>query len=299
LGSRFSFGEELFVEGQQIFETSKHIRFPHGYKIFNENGRQINIINDDSDVEVRIVCAGKKFAEGKMAYMSEWSFNRMLSGHRSNWIVENSPSIFNNGTLTRLPYENIKIFSYESGVKFPNGYTIFDQNGKILKTGPKKSGLNVRGQVLIPTSLGLVTAHITSYGYNLYEKSGSLQFAVDSTYREMLTSNTFSNYKNMDLNKQISPENSKFEYDVDSAIKWKLLGHWKDDKQVYHFTPNNEIHITTESKDHLINNWNVKSGALIWQSKFYDLTIDHNKIVIKPQDLPGPVYTLIRTQQDN
>lgn len=292
-GLQRSWGFEGIDEDRQVFETVRSVHFPHGFKVLDSRGRLIKTVNHPANELVRCVVMGKSFAYGKEAYMSDWSFNRLLNGKQPNWVVANDDPV------SIYSEEDMEVFDSEKGVKFPYGYKIYDHRGNIIKSDSSNTGLNVRGRKVIHTSSGKKIAYLTSWAYNQVVEGKPPTWAIGSNSVEYYPKSNEKIETHNLPSLRLIVDKSVNESDDDAAKKWKLLGFWRDDqKQSYHIKENGVICISSESSKEMTNTWDVKNGLFIWESKSHEILGPINdKLVFRPKDSPGPIFTLTRVEK--
>lgn len=281
-------------ENLEIFENVRFIHFPHGFKVFNSKGRAIKTVVHATDEQVKCVIMGKPFARGKEAFMSNWSFNRFLKGEPPNWVVANDAPVVVGS------HDDMEIFDVERGVRFPNGYKIYDHRGKLLKNQSGNCGLHVRGRKILSTAEGQQVAYLTVWAHSQIMAGKPPTWAIGNNAVDyplsglQVNSASTSKYNTLKFAREDSNEIS----DADAATKWKLLGLWKDATQSYEIKNNDLICIRSDAHPEISNTWDVKDGYFIWESKPHKiLTLTSEKLEFRPKEAPGPIFTLSKIQE--
>ncbi|MBJ7391588.1 MAG: hypothetical protein JHC85_08485, partial [Chthoniobacterales bacterium] len=159
----------------QIFSAGIDALFPAGYAVYDDTGKFLKRVDGPVSAHLKGQTSGKAFIRGA-AYLSDWSYQRMQEGHSPNWMagdpqIDSSrgsnfsggedKSVAQSSTGTQAnqngatpaaevlgipPAGQLQIFGANVEVFFPQGYTVFDDNGRFLKrvNGPVSAA--VRGQ---------------------------------------------------------------------------------------------------------------------------------------------------------
>ena len=136
--------------GIEVFPGVVEMNFPRGYQVYSDDGKLLKTVPGPTTVAINARASGKSFAAAEV-YLSDWSYERMQKGETPNWIV---PDFENRDGQAAVPHvENTKgaseqglvVYPSNQETAFPNGYDVYSDEGKLLKSVPGSASTLLRG----------------------------------------------------------------------------------------------------------------------------------------------------------
>ena len=134
--------------GLEVFSQAVEMQFPQGYDLYSDGGKLLKTVPGPTSATVQAKASSKAFAAGEV-YLSDWSYDQLQQGKQPNWIV--SKSNLAGASLPQAeptPSDSTGLVVYPSikEVAFPDGYSVFSDNGQLIKTVPGPTSIALKGE---------------------------------------------------------------------------------------------------------------------------------------------------------
>lgn len=159
----------------EVFPAVVEMNFPQGYLVYSDDGKLLKTVPGPTSATIHARATGKSFASAEV-YLSDWSYERMQKGEMPNWIV----SSFQNGaeTAAGAHAENAKepnqhglvVYPSNQETDFPNGYDVYSDDGKLLKTVPGPTSTLLRGHTT-GKSFASGKVYLSDWSYERMQKN--------------------------------------------------------------------------------------------------------------------------------
>lgn len=122
--------------GLEVLPNNVEMNFPGGYRVMSDEGKVMKTVPGPASATVKAKSSGKVFAPGEV-YLSDWSYERLQKGEKPNWIVPNTavPAAAPTKNAASTP-KGIVAYPSVREVSFPEGYSVFTDDGQLIKTVP-------------------------------------------------------------------------------------------------------------------------------------------------------------------
>jgi hypothetical protein len=131
-----------------VFPQSIEMQFPDGYEVRNDAGKVLKRVAGPTSATIKAKTSRKAFAAGDV-YLSDWSYDQLQKGGKPNWIM---PKV--SGTATTAAQVSASsgastgliVYPAIKEMTFPEGYSVFRDNGQLIKTVPGPSSATLMAE---------------------------------------------------------------------------------------------------------------------------------------------------------
>ena len=168
--------------GLEVFPQAVEMQFPQGYDVYSDAGKLVKTVSGPTSATVQAKTFGKTFAAGE-AYLSDWSYGQLQQGKSPNWIAPKSNVAAAAVTQTAASVggsTGLVVYPAIKKVTFPDGYSVFSDDGQLIKTVPGPTSIALKGETNGKTFAN-GTAYLSDWSYDQLQQGKSPHWIVGSS----------------------------------------------------------------------------------------------------------------------
>jgi Caspase domain len=165
--------------GLEVFPQAVEMQFPQGYDLYSDAGKLLKSVPGPTSATVQAKTSGKTFAAGEV-YLSDWSYDQLQQGKQPNWIVPKSEAAATAVSQVAAPSgasAGLIVYPTIKEMSFPEGYSVFSDDGKLIKTVPGPTSIALKGEIG-GKNFANGTAYLSDWSYEQQRQGKSPNWVV-------------------------------------------------------------------------------------------------------------------------